>query len=380
MHSINQIKKKRIAIIMILVSLPCIFLDVLLPVYTHELGYSTIQMTMLFSIFSLSTLVMRLLAGRWMDQYSYKPLLLCSLLIYTGAYCTFSITDSLYGLMLGQVLQGMANVILSISIYGIIMHMRDSLAQNIGWIDSLKNLGGLLGVGLCFFILTKYGIILGWHFLFAICSASTLFVLIYFLLTWKEPKQYIAVSNVVLPQVKYTVLLINGFFCMATSMIYAILIPYLQTKYRTSLEIITISFLLPILIASISGPLLGKLGDCLGYRYAVIMALFACTISMTLMILATNIYIFSIVWVAFSLGSCLLRYSIDAMFMKDIPDNNTGEVMAKYSIGSSIGKILGPILGGVLFDLCDIRAPFFLFVGCFLIGVPLFSISVPRNK
>lgn len=380
MNNINQIKKKQIATIMILVSLPYIFLDALLPVYTRELGYSTIQMTMLLSILSLSTLVMRLFAGRWMDLYSYKPLLLCSVLSYAAAYCTFLISTSLYGLMLAQVLQGIASMLLSISIYGIIVKMGDGLAQNIGRIDSFKNLGGLLGVGLCFLVLTKYEIKTGWHFLFTICSAAAIFVLIYSFLTLREPKQHIAVSYGVMPQIKFKVLFINGFFGMAISMVYAILIPYLQAKYNANLEIIAITFLLPLLISSMSGPLLGKLGDYKGYRYGVIMALVICIFSMILIIISTNIYIFSLLWVVFSQGSCLLFYSIDAMYMKDIPDNNTGNVMAKYSIGSNIGRILGPIFGGVLFDLCDIRAPFLFFVGCFLIGIPLFSMSVSKNK
>lgn len=61
----------RLAIPLILVSLPLTFMDLLLPMYTMSLGYTPVQITELFSV-SAAFAIMLLTMNKWFNVLSVK--------------------------------------------------------------------------------------------------------------------------------------------------------------------------------------------------------------------------------------------------------------------------------------------------------------------
>ncbi|MFC3745657.1 MFS transporter [Paenibacillus sp. GCM10012306] len=372
---------KKISIPILMISLPFIFFDVLLPVYTEELGYTTFQFTLLVSVFSFAQLFMRLLLGKISDKYSRRSIFIASLLFFVGAYFTFALADQLLLLMSARVLNGIANILLTLAVFGMIADGNTNLAQQLGRFDSNRNLGGLIGIGLCFYILTNYELLNGWKVLFTVCGAVALLSLLFsLLLRTEDSNQEMNPQIIVLTPEKRKIWTVNVIFRLISSMVIVLLIPYLQDVFDADIEEIALTFLLPLLISSFSGTYLGKLGDRLGYRKAVIVSTAMSVITVAALLFSPRLSLFALVWTFFILSFSMLEFSLDAMFMKGIYENNTGNAYGKYSAGSNIGMIVGPALGGYLFDSFGHAAPYIVFVGGMTTLIPLLLLMLPPDS
>ncbi|WP_159081899.1 hypothetical protein [Paenibacillus sp. CAA11] len=94
--------------------------------------------------------------------------------------------------MTARVLSAIASIFLGISIYGIIADTNTNYAQQLGRFSSNSNLGGLIGVGLSFYILSNYELLPGWKVLYTVCGAAALLTLLYTLtIRTAEPKRLV---------------------------------------------------------------------------------------------------------------------------------------------------------------------------------------------
>lgn len=151
-----------VALPVFLVSLPFTFLPVLLPMLTQEMGYSTLQMTTLFSLYSLTVLLVRLAVGRMNDRKGPAGMLAAAALVYALAYGLMALATGFIPLLLGRLAQGLAGVMLTLSLYSMVAERRKDLGGNLGYFDNLKSQAGLLGVLLCFFALRNRTLLEGW--------------------------------------------------------------------------------------------------------------------------------------------------------------------------------------------------------------------------
>lgn len=94
---------KKLAVPLFLVSLPLTFMDVLLPIYTMELGYKPIQVTGLFSVFSFFLVVMRLFIGKMTDRQGRKTIFLTGILLYALSYFYYSVSADIAYLYLARI-------------------------------------------------------------------------------------------------------------------------------------------------------------------------------------------------------------------------------------------------------------------------------------
>ncbi|MDG0875647.1 MFS transporter [Paenibacillus thiaminolyticus] len=373
-------KKLKIPIIMI--SLPLIFFDVLLPLYTKELGFTTFQFTILISVFSMSQLIMRLILGKVSDKYSRRSIFISSLLCFVVAYFVFAVATKLSILLIGRVINGVANILLTISLFGMIADTNSSFAQKLGGFGSNRNFGGLIGVGLSFFILSRYELLNGWTVLFAFCGAVAALAIVYSLIVSRasEQKRMTYLHKFVFSPEKRKIWFVNVLFCLLSSMIVALLIPYLQAGFEADIKEIAITFLLPMLVSSFSGSFLGKFGDRIGYRKATTLSVVISFITITTIVFSFRLSIFSIFWTLFIISYSTFNLSLDAMFFKGTPEEHIGDAYGKYSIGSNLGMIIGPALGGFLFDTYGPTVPYIIFAVSMALLVPLLLTMLPKDE
>ncbi|MNJ41526.1 putative sulfoacetate transporter SauU [compost metagenome] len=372
----------KLSIPILIVSLPLLSFDVLLPIYTKELGFTTFQFTMLVSVFSMTQLVMRLILGRVSDKYSRRFIFLVSLLCFVAAYFVLSAANKLSVLLAARVINGAANILLSISLFGIIADANHSFAQQLGRFDSNRNLGGFIGVGLSFYILSQYDLLNGWTILFAVCGVAAVAAFVYALTIPKapEPKRIIYPHRVALSPAKRKIWVVNVLFCTGFSMIIVLLIPYLQAAFNADIKEIAITFILPMLASSFLGSWLGKLGDRIGYRKAVSLSVIISAITIAAILFSFRLSMFALLWTLFIICSLMLTYSMDAMFMKGTSEKNIGAAYGKYSTGSNLGLIIGPVLGGFLFDHYGPTIPYIVFAAVMVLFIPLLLTLLPKDK
>lgn len=373
---------KQIAAPVILVSLPCIIFEGLLPLYTEQLNFTTFEMTLLFSVYALSGLIMRLIIGSMSDRFSRRMLLLLSLSAYGTAYLVLAGAVTMPQLMAARFIQGAAGILLSISAVGLILDGNDRFAQGMGRFDSNRNFGGMIGVGAAFLVFMNHDLLSGWK-LFFLCSAGAA-VLGLFYCIWKVGPAVKKPSSrpkpVAFTKEKQRIWIFNLFLCLLLSMIGVLLIPFLKASFDLDMMELATVFFLPMIASSLLGPHLGRIGDNFGYRKVIILGSILAAAMAVAILVFHDLSAFQVLWTAYVMSVSALDYSLDAMFVEGMDEGLIGDYYGKYSFGSTLGHIIGPVLGGMLFDLWGINVPYLAFAVLMLVFALCSAWLLPKSR
>ncbi|WP_394522663.1 MFS transporter [Lacrimispora sp. JR3] len=375
-------QNKQIAAPVILVSFPSIIFGGLLPLYTERLHFTTLELTMLYSVFALSGLIMKLIIGFMSDRFSRRFLLLLSLSVYGVAYLALSGAETIPQLVAARFIQGAAGILLNISVMGLILDGNASFAQSIGAFHSNCNFGGMIGVGVAFLIFSKYDLMSGWK-LFFLCSAGA--AVLGFLCclpnvkrTEKTPVRHL--KPVAFTKEKQKLWFFNLFLCLFLSIPQVLLIPFLKASFDLDMIELATVFFLPMVVSSILGPYLGRLGDTLGYRKVIVLSSILAAAMAIAVVVFHDLSAFQVLWTAYVMSTSALDYSLDAMFVKGINEHVIGDYYGRYTFGSSIGHIIGPVIGGSLFDLWGKDVPYLVFSVLMLLYALCAAVLLPEIR
>lgn len=372
---------KQIAAPVILVSLPCIMFEGLLPLYTEQLNFTTLEMTMLFSVFALSGLILRLIMGALSDRFSRRFLLLLSLSVYGAAYLALSGAVTFPQLMAARLIQGAAGILLNLSAVGFIFGGNGSFAQCMGRFDSNRNFGGMIGVGVAFLIFMNYDLMSGWK-LFYLCSAGAAIMGFIYCIYKVEPTVKTPAfdsKSVAFTKEKQRIWFFNLFLCLLLSMIGVLLIPFVKAAFDVDMIELATVFFLPMVASSLLGPNLGRVGDLFGYRKVIVLSSILAASMAAAVVVFHSLSAFEVLWTAYVMSVSALDYSVDAMFIQGIEERMIGDYYGKYTFGSSLGHIIGPVLGGSLFDLWGINAPYLAFSVLMLVFALCSALLLPKG-
>lgn len=375
---------RRISLPLLLISLPLTVMSVLLPLFTSELGLNPIQITGLFSVFSLGLVIVRLITGHIADKVGRKPIFVIGILFYIFSYFTYSKAITIPLIYLARSLQSIAAVFVSISTYSMIADLNNkNNAHNFGKLSSYSDKGGLLGIALCFVLLNNSKLVVGWTNLFITCTAAAIFAGLYSIFNVKETKSVNNSSvNILLPPDKFKIMFFNFVTRIFTSVVSSIFVLYLQAKFDSNLLEIAFAFLLPTILIAFASPRIGTISDDIGAKMAIIISLGMLFISMLIIPHMSNIYLYGIIWTMYCVAITMLDVTINGLFIKDISEEIRGTAIGRLTTAANIGNIIGPILGGLAFQRIGLEAPFYISSFGFII-LFLFSIkylTFLRNK
>ncbi len=373
---------KQIATPVILVSLPCIIFEGLLPLYTERLNYTTLELTVLYSVCALSGLIMRLIMGKLSDRYSRRFVLLLALSLYGAAYLVISGAVTMAHLMAARLIQGAAGILLNISAIGFIVDDNGNFAQSMGRFDSNRNFGGMIGVGVAFLVFMNRDLLSGWK-IFFLCSAGA--SVMGFLYSFRKIKPAVKVpvydsKPVTFTREKQRIWFLNLFLCLLLSMIGVLLIPFVRTTFEVDMMELATIFFLPMVASSFLGPHLGRLGDILGYRKVIVLCSILAAAMTTAVVVFHSLSGFEVLWTVYVMSISALDYSLDAMFVEGISERVIGDYYGRYVFGSSLGHIIGPVLGGYLFDLWGKNAPYLTFSVLMLVFATCAALLLPKSR
>lgn len=355
-------KYEKVALSIILVSLPCLVFDFLLPAYTTELGYTVFQLSILYSVYSFSELVMRLLIGKISDRYSRFLALCCAMLLYGIAYFLFSQARGLGYLLAARMVQGAAGILLTISAVSLITAEKTSFAKGLGRYGGNRQLGGILGIGLTFYILNRTDFLEGWSQIFFISSAFAVVSLILVLI--KKPSHASEPASrtgkVVYTALEQKIWILNLLYCIPGRLVGVLVIPYMMEAYHVDMQAIGLVFMLPVILTAFLSPRIGQIGDKLGYKKTILFATLIAAVLMALLVFSPSLQIFAIVWTLYQIALTAQDYSLDALFVQGVPEQVIGDFYGKFMLSTSLGGIIGPFIGGSVFWLAGGKAPYFL--------------------
>lgn len=355
-------KYEKVALSIVLVSLPFLVFDVMLPAYTKELGYTVFQLSILYSVYSFSELIMRLVIGKVSDRYSRYAVICCALFLYGLAYFLFAQARSLGYLLAARMVQGAAGILLTISAVSLVTAEKTSFAQGLGRYSGNRQFGGILGIGLTFYVFSRSDFLEGWNQLFLISAAFAMVSLVYtFTQRPSLTKEPVSQSEkVVYTALEQKIWILNFLYCIPVRMAGVLIIPYMMEVYHVDMEAIAFVFILPVMISAFLSPKIGQIGDRLGYKKTILSFTLIAAVLIVLMVFSPDLWIFALIWTTYQLALTAQDYSLDALFAKGVPEQVMGNFYGKYMFGTSLGGIIGPFIGGSVFQLAGGRAPYFV--------------------
>jgi DHA1 family multidrug resistance protein-like MFS transporter len=381
----KTIKEQKSVLIILLSNIFIVFLGIglivpVMPSFMNIMHLSGSTMGYLVAVFAVAQLLMSPLAGRWVDRFGRKKIIIIGLFLFGVSELIFGLGTNISVLYLSRILGGMsaAFVMPGVSAYVADITSVQERPKAMGYISAAISTGFIIGPGIGGFI-AEYGIRLPF-FVAAVIAflacVSSIFIL-------KEPltKEELADISANTKQTNFIGDLkrsLNPLYFIAFIIVFVL--AFGLSAYETVFSlfsdhkfgftpkdiaaIITISSIFGVVVQVF---MFGKMIDILGEKKLIqlslitgaILAAASIVISSFLAVLTVTCFIF--------LAFDLLRPALTT-FLSKAAGKEQGFVAGMNSTYTSLGNIVGPAIGGILFDV-NIHYPYLFAAVIMVIGL-----------
>jgi len=370
----KTIKEQKAVLIILLSNIFIAFLGVglivpVMPSFMDIMHLSGKTMGYLVAVFAVAQLLMSPLAGRFVDRYGRKKIIIIGLLLFGVSELIFGLGTNVWVLYLSRVLGGIsaAFIMPGVTAYVADITSVQERPKAMGYLSAAISTGFIIGPGIGGFI-AEYGIRFPFFFAAAIAflaCISSIFIL-------KEPltKEQLAEISANTKQTNFISDLkrsLNPLYFIAFIIVFVL--AFGLSAYETIFSlfsdhkfgytpkdiaaIITISSIFGVIVQIF---MFGKIVDMLGEKKLIqlcliigaILAVASTVISSFLAVLVVTCFIF--------LAFDLLRPALTT-FLSKAAGKEQGFVAGMNSTYTSLGNIVGPAMGGILFDV-NIHYPY----------------------
>ncbi|MFL0361779.1 MFS transporter [Pseudobacillus sp. 179-B 2D1 NHS] len=381
-----MIRNQKIVLLILLSNIFVAFLGVgliipIMPSFMNEMNLSGATMGYMVAAFSFSQLLMSPVAGRWVDQFGRKKIIIIGLFIFCLSELLFGLGKHVLVLYLSRILGGIsaAFIMPGVTAYIADITSLEERPKALGYLSAAISTGFIIGPGIGGFI-AEYGIRVPFFCAAAIAflaAISSLFIL-------KEPltkEQLSAISskNKKASFVKELKKSLNPLYFVAFIIVFVL--AFGLSVYETVFSLFSdhkfgftpkdIAYI--ITISSIFGMifqvfLFGKMIHVLGEKKLIQLCLITGAIFAIASTVVTNFWLVLMVTCIIFLAFDLLRPALTT-FLSRTAGNEQGFVAGMNSTYTSLGNIVGPTIGGILFDF-NIHFPYIF--SAIILAVALF--------
>mgnify|MGYP001181624348 CR=1 FL=1 len=340
--------------VLFLVSVPIFFVSFAIPVQAKQLGASAVEIGALFSLFTISLIVLRPLVGSALDRFGRKPFVVVSMAVYCMANMFFAFAEDVNAMYVARLLQGIGASLLLIGVDTITAdltaeHERAvAMGKNIEMQTRATFVGAMIG----FWLLGAMPIV-AWKYtfgLYALMAFCAFFVAFFRLPETKSGKQQEHSGPFkIVPALRRLLLIVflSGF---ANALIQPLYLIYLQDKFALPTSMLVWAFLPSGIIFAILPSKLGQLSSLFGNIRVMVVSLsipgllYLFLVHLDLFVSFVVFYtIATVAWAAFDPA----RKSLAAEFSAE---RTRGRVFGVVELYYGIGASMGPIVGGYIYD------------------------------
>lgn len=345
-------------------------MGMLLPIYGREMGANAVEIGLIFSAFSIMTILMRPIVGWAVDRYGRKPFFVIGMLGYAATMIGFAYSQHIWSMVAARLMQGASSACVWLAASAIIADVTDSgnRARAFGGLAQASSRGLIVGAFITF---TLYGMPLGeiigrevdikmiLFLLFAGFAVAAWFVSFSKLRETNPHSDGISRSPILWSRPWILLLLVTLVTAAAWAMTSPILILFLQEKLNAGIEVIAWAFLPSGIIWATLPSHLGKLADKFGRKPLMILGLMLSAATMLLLPSLTSAVGLTILWAILALCFAAGDPAEQALVADLTGNDQRGRAYGLYVMVGDIGAAIGPLGGGWLYDSMSPAAPFY---------------------
>lgn len=346
-----------------------------MPTIMNELGLSGSTVGYLVAAYAFAQMVISPIAGKWVDHYGRKPMIIIGLFIFAFSEVLFGLGRSVSVLFISRILGGLSAAFIMPAVTAFIADIttRNERSKALGYMSAVINTGFIIGPGIGGF-LGEISIRLPF-FAAALFGAAAAVISLLFL---KEParkemeKQAEKLSlktsfrKIFHPMyaAAFALILIFSFGLASFESLFSLFVDH---KFGLTPKDIAIVVMAGGLLGALAQLLLfdrltKRMGEIALTRYCL-----AVSVILTLATTAASSYIeIMVISCVLFIGFDLIRPALTT-YLSKIAGDEQGFVGGMNSMFTSLGNVFGPILGGTLFDI-NLNYPFYFSAIVLMIG------------
>ncbi len=381
----KPIKEQKMVLMILLSNLFIAFLGIgliipVMPSFMNTMHLSGSTMGYLVAVFAIAQLLMSPFAGRWVDRYGRKKIIIIGLFLFGVSELIFGAGTNVSVLYLSRILGGFsaAFIMPGVTAYVADITSIQERPKAMGYISAAISTGFIIGPGIGGFI-AEYGI----RVPFFVAAGIAFLACISSIFILKEPltKEQLAEISADTNQtnfigdlkkslnpryfIAFIIVFVLAFGLSAYETVFSL---FSDHKFgftpKDIATIITISSIFGVVVQVF---MFGKMVDILGEKKLIqlcliigaILAIASTMVSSFVAVLAVTCFIF--------LAFDLLRPALTT-FLSKAGGKEQGFVAGMNSTYTSLGNIVGPSIGGILFDV-NIHYPYLFAAVILVVGL-----------
>ncbi len=372
--------RKNMSLTLLLINLFIAFLGIglvipVLPTIMNELELTGKVVGYLVAAFAISQLLVSPLAGKWVDQYGRKTMIVIGLLIFSFSELLFGLGKTVEVLFISRLLGGVSAAFIMPAVTAFIADITtmETRSRAMGYMSAAISTGFIIGPGIGGFLAE-----IGTRVPFFAAAVVALISAIVSFIFLKEPVRYkeaiiteqtTGLARIFNPLyfIAFVIIFITQFGLAAFDSLFSLFVDHKFGFTPKDIAIVITGGGLVGAIAQIFlfDSLTKRFGEVRLIRYSfvfsAILVVVTTMVTSYINILLATIFIF--------VGFDLMRPAVTS-YLSKVAGNEQGFVSGMNSMFTSFGNMFGPIVGGALFDI-NLDYPFYFTALALVVGIAL---------
>ena len=355
-------------------SMPFVFLNFGLPIYTRELGADAVQIGGMFTVFTVTMLVLRPLVGWALDRIGRRWFFVGAFAFYAVSMATFSQAEGMVDFYVARLLQGLGASLMWISARTIIGDVTTAAnrGEEMGRLTQRSVQGSMMGGFYGFSLVSMMPMTEAWVLAFAGYSATALLGIAF---AWRVPETKTASREsddpVVLSAPVKRLMVIFALTGFATALLDPIYLIFLQDKFDLPMIRLAMAFFPAGIVYALLPRHAGKLADRFGRAPMMVVGMLAGAAVAIGLPWFPHILWVAVFYTLYAVGGALWGPAESALLGDLATDATRGRVFGMSEAATALGAAVGPLAGGFIYEYVAPQVAFALAGGMLTVGAVL---------